>query len=364
MSWKDINSNDRGNILGNRNPWQTNPYGQNTTTPMTPTNPANPTQPGTGTPPANWQDWYSQYGGQYPGWTGNNPTQPQAPTQTGVQPTFTQPTTTMSVEDFSNWLQENLATGAYNTSGTYQANMNEAMEAQQGAYNNYSSGVSGLQGVLQSLYGNAQDALSGYNDFDWNTILSTGQVPEATRNYYQQIRDNTVANLQSDLTKQFNEQFGPLKEQLAASGTWDSTLGSRAVGDLMGEKARLLAQGSNTANAQMAQNLINAPYLMLQGAGTNLSNMLSGLSSQSNLASAILPYMSNQFAMSGDMADLSQQNFDTYLNPLMTMYSNLLNAETARTIAQEQSNAAADAASAGNDAAMWSAIGGLLGGLF
>jgi hypothetical protein len=95
-----------------------------------------------------------------------------------------------------------------------------------------------------------------------------------------------------------------------------------------------------------------------------LSNLFSGLSSQSNLASAILPYMSNQFAMSGDMADLSQQNFDTYLNPLMTMYSNLLNAETARTIAQEQSNAAADAASAGNDAAMWSAIGGLLGGLF
>jgi hypothetical protein len=155
-----------------------------------------------------------------------------------------------------------------------------------------------------------------------------------------------------------------LKEQLAASGTWDSTLGSRAVGDLMGEKARLLAQGSNTANAQMAQNLINAPYMMLQGAGQNLSNLFSGLSSQSNLASAILPYMSNQFAMSGDMADLSQQNFDTYLNPLMTMYSNLLNAETARTIAQEQSNAAADAASAGNDAAMWSAIGGLLGGLF
>jgi hypothetical protein len=74
--------------------------------------------------------------------------------------------------------------------------------------------------------------------------------------------------------------------------------------------------------------------------------------------------MSNQFAMSGDMADLAQQNFDTYLNPLMTMYSNLLNAETARTIAQEQANAAADATSAGNDAAMWSAIGGLIGGLF
>ena len=136
MSWKDINSNDRGNILGVRNPWQTTTYGQNTTTPTTPTNPANPTQPGTGTPPANWQDWYSQYGGQYPGWTWNNPTQPQTPTQTGVQPTFTQPTTTMSVEDFSNWLQENLATGAYNTSGTYQANMNEAMEAQQNAFNN------------------------------------------------------------------------------------------------------------------------------------------------------------------------------------------------------------------------------------
>ena len=132
----------------------------------------------------------------------------------------------------------------------------------------------------------------------------------------------------------------------------------------MGEQARLLAQGSNTANAQMAQNLINAPYLMLQGAGTNLGNVLQSLAQQGSLASSVFAPLANQFAMSGDMANLSQQQLETYLNPLTQMYSDLLNAETARTVAQSQLDASANASDAANDGAMWSAIGGLLGGLF
>ena len=360
MSWKDINSSDRGNILGNRNPWQTTTYGQNTTTPTTPTNPANPTQPGTGTPPANWQDWYSQYGGQYP-WGGTPPQQtPTTPAVTG----FTAPTTTMSVEDFSNWLQNNLANQSTTASGNYNANVQAAQQAQQQAFNNYANATTGYQSAAGDLYSQMAQALGNYNGFDFNNMLATGQVPEATRQYYQQIRDATVANLQSDLDKQFRDTFGPLKEQLGASGTWDSTLGSRAVGDLMGETARLMAQGSNTANATMAQNLINAPYQMLQGAGTNLGNVLQSLAQQGSLASSVFAPLANQFAMSGDMANLSQQQLETYLNPLTQMYSDLLNAETARTVAQSQLDASANASDAANDGAMWSAIGGLLGGLF
>ena len=374
MSWADINSNDRGNILGvSTNPWQkalSFTQKPTTTTPTT-TPPASttPTQqnpptwnwgqyPWGGTPaqqnPPTW-NW-----GQYP-W-GGTPTQ-QTPTTPAV-PGFTAPTTTMSVKDFSNWLQNNLANQSTTASGNYNANVQAAQQAQQQAFNNYANATTGYQSAAGDLYSQMAQALGNYNGFDFNNMLATGQVPEATRQYYQQIRDATVANLQSDLTKQFNEQFGPLKEQLAASGTWDSTLGSRAVGDLMGEQARLLAQGSNTANAQMAQNLINAPYQMLQGAGTNLGNVLQSLAQQGSLASSVFAPLANQFAMSGDMANLSQQQLKTNLNPLTQMYSDLLNAETARTVAQSQLDASANASDAANDGAMWSAIGGLIGGLF
>ena len=377
MSWADINSNDRGNILGvSTNPWQTTTYGQN---PVTPTNPSQPTQPATGTPPANWQDWYSQYGGQYP-W-GGTPTHQHPPTWNGGQypwggtptqqtPTtpavtgFTAPTTTMSVEDFSNWLQNNLANQSTTASGNYNANVQAAQQAQQQAFNNYANAVTGYQGAAGDLYSQMAQALGNYNDFDFNNMLMTGEVPEATKQYYQQIRDATVANLQSDLDKQFNDTFGPLKERLAASGTWDSTLGSRAVGDLMGEVARLMAQGSNTANATYAQNMINAPYRMMEGAGANLGNVLQSLAQQGGMASSVLAPLINQFAMSGDMANLSREQLQTYLSPLTQMYSDLLNAETARSVAQAQMDSQANAADQSSDAAMWSAIGSLVGGLF
>lgn len=272
---------------------------------------------------------------------------------------WNQPQTTMSMEDFTNWLYNNMAQGAWNTAGGMQDSFNAAQQARTDTFNNYSGAVNGYQQAAGDLYGQMGSALGDYNAFDWNNMLATGQVPQATRDYYQQIRDAQVANLQSDLTKQFNTQFGPLKEWLAASGTWDSTLGSRAVGDLMEEQARLMAQGSNTANAQMAQNLINAPYQMMQGAGSNLGNVLQSLGTQGSLASSVFAPMQNQFAMAGDMPQIPSAAYQTYMTPLMNLWQDLLNAETQRQIGLSQNSGG------GGGGTDWGGIiGGLIGGLF
>ena len=295
-----------------------------------------------------WSDWVNQHTGNQN--NGTITTQPATqPVQNGLG--WTQPSTTMSMEDFTNWLYRNMANGAWNTAGGMQDAFNAAQQARTDVFNNYSGAVQGYQQAAGDLFGQMRDALGGYNSFDWNNMLATGQVPEATRQYYQQMRDAQVANLQSDLTKQFNEQFGPLKEALAARGVWDSTLGGRAVGDLMQEKARLMAQGSNTANAQMAQNLVEAPYRMMQGAGANLGNVLQSLAQQGALASSVFAPMQNQFAMSGDMVQIPVAAYQTYMSPLMDLWGNLLNAETQRQIGLSQNS------SGGTD---W---GGLLGGV-
>jgi len=312
------------------------------------------TAPTTTTVPSNtsqWGDWLRNMlngGGSGNTGGGTNPTNPTTPTNPLG---WEQPKTTMSMSDFTNWLYRNLGTGAWNTAGGMQDAFNAAQQARTDTFNNYSGAVQGYQQAAGDLFGQMRDALGGYNSFDWNNMLATGQVPEATRQYYQQMRDAQVANLQSDLTKQFNEQFGPLKEALAARGVWDSTLGSRAVGDLMQEKARLMAQGSNTANAQMAQNLVEAPYRMMQGAGANLGNVLQSLAQQGALASSVFAPMQNQFAMSGDMVQIPVAAYQTYMSPLMDLWGNLLNAETQRQIGLSQNS------SGGTD---W---GGLLGGV-
>lgn len=302
-----------------------------------------------------WSDWVSHntnQNNQNSGTTGNTATTTTTPTN-GLG--WQQPSTTMSMEDFSNWLYNNMSNGAWNTSGGMQDAFNAAQNSRTDTFNNYGNAVNGYQQAAGDLYGQMGNAINGYNAFDFNNMLATGEVPQATRDYYQQIRDAQVANLQSDLTKQFNTQFGPLKENLAASGTWDSTLGSRAVGDLMGEQARLMSQGSNTANAQMAQNLINAPYQMLQGAGSNLGNILQSLGTQGSMASSVLAPMQNQFAMAGDMTQIPAAAYQTYMTPLMEMWGNLLNAETQRDIGLSSNSGGTD----------WGGLlGGVIGGLF
>lgn len=300
-----------------------------------------------------WSDWVNQHTGNQN--NGTITTQPATqPAQNGLG--WTQPSTTMSMEDFTNWLYRNMANGAWNTAGWMQGAFDAAQRARENVFNNYSGAVNGYQQAAGDLYGQMVNALNNYNAFDWNNMLATGQVPEATRQYYQQIRDAQVANLQSDLTKQFNTQFGPLKENLAANGTWDSTLGSRAVGDLMEEQARLMAQGSNTANAQMAQNLINAPYQMMQGAGANLGNVLQSLGAQGKLASSVFAPMQNQFAMAGDMTQIPTAAYQTYMTPLMELWNNLLSAETQREIGLSQNS--------GNGTDWGGLLGGIIGGLF
>ena len=204
------------------------------------------------------------------------------------------------------------------------------------------------------LQGGMNQALQGYNAQNWNDIIATGQVPQATRDYYQGIRDNTVANVRSDLNNQYQDQMGLLKENYANKGIWDSTLAANAAGNIANEQNRLMSQASNQATAQMNQNLINAPYMMQNAAQSNMGAVLQNLISQGQLGASALTPLQNAYSMTGQLAQIPTLVNQNYQDPLMNMWSQLLSNETSRLIGSNGGS---------SDDGMWGAIGNIAGSL-
>ena len=287
-----------------------------------------------------------------PGW-GTNALTAQPYTNTNT-PTTTQPKTDMSVEDFSKWMQNNLSNQWANVNPQWYDQMQGVQNTMGNAYNNYANAAQGYGQMAGQLQGGMNQALQGYNAQNWNDIIATGQVPQATRDYYQGIRDNTVANVRSDLNNQYQDQMGLLKENYANKGIWDSTLAANAAGNIANEQNRLMSQASNQATAQMNQNLINAPYMMQNAAQSNMGAVLQNLISQGQLGASALTPLQNAYSMTGQLAQIPTLVNQNYQDPLMNMWSQLLSNETSRLIGSNGGS---------SDDGMWGAIGNIAGSL-
>lgn len=317
------------------------------------------------------------------------------------------PAQNLGLEGLTKWWQNFSALGAHNYDKYFQEQAQAAQGAKSDALNSYNTAVSGLQGLMGGLTQQAQQqgqsladqqaaanqlynqALSGYNQAGYNQAIQSGQVPQATQDYLQQLRDLQVGNVQSDLDKSFAVQQRQLMDNFAGRGILNSSITGNSLAQMEAEKQRRLMQASGDATAQMIQSLIDSPYRQQEAGIQNLGaqtgalqglsglysqlygNQMQGLAQQGNWGVQIPQAISPLYSMASGMADIPAAMRQAYVEPFQNLWSTLTDVSSAKDIANIQAETSRDIAQMradeGSDSDWLSGIGslvGAIGGLF
>lgn len=310
-------------------------------------------------------------------------------------PGFSAPSANASLSGLTSWLQNNYSQGLQNYDNYAQSHGQAAQDAKQDALNSYNTAVSGLQGLMGGLTQQAQQQQQGlagqqanidqmmgqamqlYDPQQWGQIIATGQVPQATQDYYQQMRDLAMSNIQSDLDKSFAVQQRQLMDNLGARGVLNSSITGNALSQMEAEKQRRLSQASADATAQMIQGLIDAPYRQQEAAMQNLGaqsgfaqslgslasqfyqNQFGGLAQQGNWGINIPQAIAPLYTMASGMYDIPAAMRESYAQPLQDIWGKLADASTAEKLAQMRIDESADSDWFSGIGSLVGAIGGL-----
>lgn len=303
------------------------------------------------------------------------------------------PSKNMSLTDLTKWMQNNASLNAYNWGNYYQSNAKAAQDAASQGLDNYMSSVQGLQGLYSNLTNQAQaatkqgqtqqnqannwyqNAMQYYNPAQQQHNIQSGTVPDATKQYLQNIYDSQMANLQNDLNKAYSLEQRRVQDNLGARGVLNSQTAANALAQMMQNKGDQLLFGANTYNTQLMQNLVDAPYKQLEaniqnlgaqtGAAQGLSGIanqwlqsqLSGMNSQAQWGAQVPQAMAKGYQMAKGMYDIPAAMYQQYNNQLQDLWGNLGNWST------EIERAKIAAGDAGSDGDWMTGIGGLIGAI-
>jgi len=340
----------------------------------------------------NLQNQYQ--GGGYAGAGNSGASGQQQQAQSGIQG-FSAPAANAGLSGLTSWLQNNYAQGLRNYDSYAQSHGQAAQKAKEDALNAYNTTVSGLQGLMGGLTQQAQQqqqslagqqanidqmmaqAMQLYDPQQWAQVIATGQVPQATQDYYQQMRDLAMSNVQSDLDKSFAVQQRQLMDNLGARGILNSSITGNALAQMEAEKQRRLSQASADATAQMIQGLIDAPYRQQEAALQNLGgqsgfaqslgslasqfyqNQLGGLAQQGNWGINIPQAMAPLYTMASGMYDIPAAMREAYAQPMLNIWGKLADSATAEKLAQMRIDESADSDWFSGIGSLVGAIGGL-----
>lgn len=277
----------------------------------------------------------------------------------------TSPGSGSSLKDLTSWMQDNSALGYYNANNYQQDQGQAAQQAKQDSMNWYNTAVTGMQGQYNNLNNQLANGQNQQNTwYQQANNAYNGQIPQQYQDYLQQSRDSMMNSVMSDMNKYYTDKGGNLIEQLASRGALDSTIAGNSINDFEAEQQRQLLSTGNQLNAQMYQQLANAPTQY----GNNLSslaqmygNSLQGnVGTQAQLGAQIPQAIAPMYNMAGGMYDIPSAMSGQYQDALQNLWSNLLGSATQI----ETANMANDYNSSSDWMSGIGSILGAVGGLF
>ena len=270
-----------------------------------------------------------------------------------------------SLKDLTSWMQDNSALGYYNANNYQQDQGQAAQQAKQDSMNWYNTAVTGMQGQYNNLNNQLANGQNQQNQwYQQANQAYNGQVPQQYQQYLQQSRDSMMDSVMSDMNKYYSQKGGNLIEQLAGRGALDSTIAGNAVNDFEAEQQRQLLSTGNQLNAQMYQQLANAPLQYgnsLSGLAQQYGNSLnSNVGAQAQLGAQIPQAIAPLYNMAGGMYDIPNAMSGQYQDALQNLWSNLISSATQI----ETANMANDANASSDWMSGIGSILGAVGGLF
>lgn len=272
-----------------------------------------------------------------------------------------------SLTDLTSWMQDQYSLGGYNADKYMQDQARAAQDTKQDAMNWYNTAVQGMQGQYADLNQQMQQGLGQQQDWMGQAAnaYNTGQVPQAYQNYLQQSRDSLMDNVISDMNKYYQDRGGNMVEQLASRGILDSSIAGNALNQFEAEQQRQLLGQSNQLNAQMFQQLANAP----QQYGSNLANLASqygnvlqgNVGTQAGLGAKIPGAIAPMYQMGSGMAEIPMAMQQHYQDALTRLWENMMGSATSVETAKIGADASKYATDAQGGDDWLTGIGGIVG---
>jgi hypothetical protein len=239
-----------------------------------------------------------------------------------------------TLKDLTSWMQDNATLGYNNANKYMQDQAKAAQSSMQDSMNYYNTAVQGMQGQYQNLNNQMQQGLGQQQDL-YNQaaqVYQTGQVPQQYQDYLQQSRDSMMNSLISDMNKYYQDRGGNMIEQLAGRGILDSTIAANALNQFEAEQQRQLLGQGNQLNAQMFQQLAQAPTQFgnnLTGLAQQYGNSLTqNVGTQGQLGARIPQSIQPLYEMGSGMFDIPATMSEQYRDALTNLWNNLLSSGT------------------------------------